>query len=158
MVNFINPIDLSILLFIAVISVLGIRNGFIIELKKNINLLFSLLLTHIIMVYIMKLYSQSDMINFILYIVIFISLILLIGLIIDLAIQHLPIISIEKNINKLIGLLLAALKSIILVSTILFFINLLPMQENIKSNFFLKANEGSVLFKICNKLQSFIIN
>ena len=158
MVNFINPIDLSILLFIAVISVLGIRNGFIIELKKNINLLFSLLLTHIIMVYIMKLYSQSDMINFILYVVIFISLILLIGLIIDLAIQHLPIISIEKNINKLIGLLLAALKSIILVSTILFFINLLPMQENIKSNFFLKANEGSVLFKICNKLQSFIIN
>ena len=158
MVNFINPIDLSILLFITVISVLGIRNGFIIELKKNINLLFSLLLTHIIMVYIMKLYSQSDMINFILYIVIFISLILLIGLIIDLAIQHLPIISIEKNINKLIGLLLAALKSIILVSTILFFINLLPMQENIKSNFFLKANEGSVLFKICNKLQSFIIN
>jgi len=158
MVNFINPIDLSILLFIAVISVLGIRNGFIIELKKNINLLFSLLLTHIIMVYIMKLYSQSDMINFILYIVIFISLILLIGLIIDLAIQHLPIITIEKNINKLIGLLLAALKSIILVSTILFFINLLPMQENIKSNFFLKANEGSVLFKICNKLQSFIIN
>ena len=158
MVNFINPIDLSILLFITVISVLGIRNGFIIELKKNINLLFSLLLTHIIMVYIMKLYSQSDMINFILYIVIFISLILLIGLIIDLAIQHLPIIPIEKNINKLIGLLLAALKSIILVSTILFFINLLPMQENIKSNFFLKANEGSVLFKICNKLQSFIIN
>ena len=106
----------------------------------------------------MKLYSQSDMINFILYIVIFISLILLIGFIIDLAIQHLPIIPIEKNINKLIGLLLAALKSIILVSTILFFINLLPMQENIKSNFFLKANEGSVLFKICNKLQSFIIN
>ena len=158
MVNFINPIDLSILLFITVISVLGIRNGFIIELKKNINLLFSLLLTHIIMVYIMKLYSQSDMINFILYVVIFISLILLIGLIIDLAIQHLPIITIEKNINKLIGLLLAALKSIILVSTILFFINLLPMQENIKSNFFLKANEGSVLFKICNKLQSFIIN
>ena len=158
MVNFINPIDLSILLFIAVISVLGIRNGFIIELKKNINLLFSLLLTHIIMVYIMKLYSQSDMINFILYIVIFISLILLIGLIIDLAIQHLPIITIEKNINKLIGLLLAALKSIILVSTILFFINLLPMQENIKSNFFLKANEGSVLFKISNNLQSFIIN
>ena len=158
MANFINPIDLSILLFITVISVLGIRNGFIIELKKNINLLFSLLLTHIIMVYIMKLYSQSDMINFILYIVIFISLILLIGFIIDLAIQHLPIIPIEKNINKLIGLLLAALKSIILVSTILFFINLLPMQENIKSNFFLKANEGSVLFKICNKLQSFIIN
>ena len=158
MANFINPIDLSILLFITVISVLGIRNGFIIELKKNINLLFSLLLTHIIMVYIMKLYSQSDMINFILYVVIFISLILLIGLIIDLAIQHLPIITIEKNISKLIGLLLAALKSIILVSTILFFINLLPMQENIKSNFFLKANEGSVLFKICNKLQSFIIN
>ena len=158
MANFINPIDLSILLFITVISVLGIRNGFIIELKKNINLLFSLLLTHIIMVYIMKLYSQSDMINFILYVVIFISLILLIGLIIDLAIQHLPIITIEKNINKLIGLLLAALKSIILVSTILFFINLLPMQENIKSNFFLKANEGSVLFKISNNLQSFIIN
>jgi len=158
MVNFINPIDLSILFFIIVISVLGIRNGFIIEMKKNINLLFSLLLTHIIMLYIIKLYSQSDMMNFILYIVIFISLILLIGFIIDLAIQHSPIITIEKNINKLIGLLLAGLKSIVLVSAILFFINLLPMQENIKSDFFLKANEGSVLFKICNKLQSFIIN
>ena len=48
MENFINPIDLFMAFFILVIGLLGIRNGFIIELKKIINLSLSLLLSHII--------------------------------------------------------------------------------------------------------------
>ena len=63
--DFINPIDLVAALFIIAIGSFGIKNGFIVELKKTINLLVSLLLSHIIMRYIVKLYPQSDMINFI---------------------------------------------------------------------------------------------
>ena len=78
MVDFINPIDLLIALFIIVIGSLGIKNGFIVELKKIINLSLALFLSHIIMGYIVKLYVPSDTINLLLYILIFIVLILLI--------------------------------------------------------------------------------
>ena len=158
MENFINPIDLFMAFFILVIGLLGIRNGFIIEIKKIINLSLSLLLSHIIMKYIVDFYPQSNMINFLLYILIFVSLILLFGFAIDLAIQHSPLVTLEKNVNKIIGLVFAVLKSFILIGTILFFIELLPIQENIKNNFFLKASKGSTLFKTCNNLQSFILN
>ena len=46
MTNFINPIDLLIILFIIIISLLGIKNGLIIELKKIINLFLSLFLSY----------------------------------------------------------------------------------------------------------------
>tara|TARA_B100000029_G_scaffold502725_1_gene578472 strand:+ start:1172 stop:1648 length:477 start_codon:yes stop_codon:yes gene_type:complete len=156
--NFVNPIDLSIAFFILVIGILGIRNGFIIEIKKIINLSISLFLSHMAMQYVIKIYPQSNMINFLLYILFFISLILLIGFAIDLIIQHSRLVTIEKNVNKITGCLLAVLKSFILIGTILFFIKLLPIQENIKNDFFLKSSDGSTLFKICNELQSFILN
>ena len=120
MVDFINPIDLLIALFIIVIGSLGIKNGFIVELKKIINLSLALFLSHIIMGYIVKLYVPSDTIN--------------------------------------LGLLIAILKSLVLIAALLFFIHLFPIQKDIKNNFFLKANEGSTLFKVCDNLQSFIIN
>lgn len=158
MTDFINPIDLLIILIVVVISLLGIKNGFIIELKKIVNLSVSLFLSHIIIKYLTQLYPQSDTIILLLYTFIFILLILLIGFSIDLIIEYSPPLTIEKNVNKLIGLLLAMLKSLILIATLLFFIHLCPIQEDIKNNFFLKANEGSTLFKICDNLQTFIIN
>jgi len=158
MVDFINPIDLLIALFILGISLLGIKNGLIVELKKIINLSFSLFSSHLIVRYITDIYPQSDLINLFLYIFIFITLILLAGFLIDLAIEYSASMVIEKNINKVIGLFLAGLKSIILIATLLVFIDLLPIQHDMKNNFFLKANKGSTLFKICNNLQSFIMN
>ena len=103
-------------------------------------------------------YPQSDMIIFLLYALIFVFLILLIGFFIDLAIENFSPLTIDPNVNKFIGLVLAILKGLILIATVLFFINLLPVQEDIKNKFFIKADEGSTLFKICNNLQSFIIN
>ena len=63
MTNFINPIDLLIILFIIIISLLGIKNGLIIELKKVINLFLSLFLSYNIVEYVMRLYPQSEIIN-----------------------------------------------------------------------------------------------
>ena len=156
--GFINPIDLFIAFCIIAIGFLGIKNGFIVELKKTINLSSSLLLSHLTMRYVSGFYPQSDMIIFLLYALIFVFLILLIGFFIDLAIENFPPLTIDVNVNKFIGLVLAILKGLILIATMLFFINLLPIQEDIKNNFFMKANEGSTLFKICNNLQSLIIN
>ena len=158
MTNFINPIDLLIILFIIIISLLGIKNGLIIELKKVINLFLSLFLSYNIVEYVMRLYPQSEIINISLHILTFIILILFIGFFIDLALQYFPPLTIEKYINKFMGLLLAIFKGLLLIATLLFFIHLVPIQKDIKNNFFLKANKGSTLFSICNNLQSFIIN
>ncbi|MBI45480.1 MAG: hypothetical protein CMG66_04860 [Candidatus Marinimicrobia bacterium] len=158
MINFINPIELSILLFIILISGFGLKNGFIIELKKIINLSLSLFLSSMIVKYILGIYPQSDMIIVILYTLFFLCLILLIGFFSDLTIEYSSQFSIPYGIDKLLGGLLAILKSLILISTLLFFIKLLPMPSNIINNFFLKANQGSTLFAICENLQAFIIN
>ena len=158
MVDFINPIDLLMALIIVLIALLGIKNGFIVELKKTINLSVSLFLSHIIVGYVIQLYPRSNTMAIFLYPLIFIILIFSIGFFIDLLIQYSPPLAIEKYINKLLGLLLAMLKSLIIIATVLFFIHLCPIQEDIKNIFFLKANEGSTLFKVCDNLQAFIIN
>ena len=158
MINFINPIELSILLFIILISGFGIKNGFIIELKKITNLSLSLFLSSMIVKYILEIYTQSAIVILLLYAIFFLCLIALIGLCIDLAIEYSSQFSIPYVIDKLLGGLLATLKSLILISTLLFFIKLLPVPSNIINNFFLKANQGSTLFTICENLQIFIIN
>ena len=158
MIDFVNPIDLLIALIIILIAGLGIKNGFILELKKIINLFFSALLSQIIIKYIPIISFQTEIVSALLYFLIFIIFLFVIGFLIDLGIYRLPPFTIEENVNKLIAALLAALKSLILIAILLFAIDSLPIQKSVKENFFLKANKESILFKTCNNLKELIIN
>ena len=158
MVNFINPIDLLIALIIILIAGLGIKNGCILELKKIVNLFFSALFPQIIIKYTPIISLQTETISALLYFLMFTLFLFVIGFLIDLGIYRLPIFTIEENVNKLISVLLGALKSLILIAILLFAIDSLPIQKSVKENFFLKANKESILFKTCNNLKELIIN
>ena len=77
---------------------------------------------------------------------------------IDLGIYRIPPFTIEENVNQLIGGLLGALKSLILIAILLFAIDSTPIQKSTKEKFFLKANKESILFKACYNLKELIIN
>ena len=79
MVNFINPIDLLIALIIILIAGLGIKNGFILELKKIVNLFFSALFPQIIIKYIPIISLQTETISALLYFLMFTIFLFIIG-------------------------------------------------------------------------------
>ena len=65
--SFINPIDLTLSLFIIAIAIFGIRNGCIIEIKKTSNLLLSIILSKILITYIPVINIQGQLIKSIIF-------------------------------------------------------------------------------------------
>ena len=150
--NFINPIDLTIALLILVIVAFGIKNGFIIELKKIINLFLSLFLSKLVVQF-LPLNYYLGIPNSIYFLSLFVLLLFLIGFLLDLAIINLPNVYIDKYVDKLIASLLCIIKGFLIISIILFMFNNAPIQSHIKEKIFLKASSKSISFKICKNIQ-----
>ena len=153
--NFINPIDLLILVIILTIVVTGINNGAIIESKKNITLIISAFISSLIINYMSILNTQIT--KFVIFLVILIVFLFLVGFICDLSIRRMPTVYIDKNSDKLLGGILGLVKGLVIIAILTFAIELTPIQDNIKNKFFLKAKEDSTLFNICDTIKGFII-
>ena len=153
--NFINPIDLVILIIMASIAIAGINNKIIIESKKNISLILSVFLTSFIISYAEQMSSQISKIF--IFIIILIFLLFLISFICDLIIQRMPIQSIDKQSDMVGGGLLGIFKGLIIVSILIFIIDIAPIQQNIKNKIYYKAKQDSKLFNICDKIKEVII-
>ena len=153
--NFINPIDLVILIIMASIAIVGINNKVIIESKKNIALILSAFLTSFIISYAEKMNFQISKIF--IFIIIFIFLLFLISFICDLLIQRMSIKSIDKQSDMVGGGLLGLFKGLIIVSILIFIIDVAPIQQNIKNKIYYKAKQDSTLFNVCDKIKEVII-
>ena len=153
--NFINPIDLLILVMILTIIIIGINNGAINESKKNINLIISSFISSLIVSYISLFNTQIT--KFVAFSIILILFLFLIGFICDLSIRRMPTIYIDKNSDKLLGGILGLVKGLVIIAILTFVIELTPIQENLKNKFFLKAKKDSTLFNVCDTIKGFII-
>ena len=153
--NFINPIDLAILIIMASIAIVGINNKLIIESKKNITLILSVFLTSLIINYIDKMTSQTS--KMLIFIIILIFFLFLISFICDLIIQRIPIQTIDKEPDMAGGGLLGLVKGLIIVSILIFILEITPIQQNIKDKIYYKAKQDSVLFDFCDKIKEIII-
>lgn len=153
--SFINPIDLTISLIILVIIAFGFNNGFIIELKKTINLFLSLFLAKIITQFFL-LNNFLGIANSIYLIILLIVFLFIIGFLLDIAIINLPNIHIDKYADKLIASLLSIIKGFLIISIVLFMFNSSPIQKNIKEKIYLKASSKSISFKICKNIQELL--
>jgi uncharacterized membrane protein required for colicin V production len=153
--NFINPIDLAILIIMASIAIVGINNKLIIESKKNITLILSVFLTSLIINYIDKTTFQTSKI--LIFIIILIFFLFLISFICDLIIQRIPIQTIDKEPDMVGGGLLGLVKGLIIVSILIFILDIAPIQQNIKDKIYYKAKQDSVLFNFCDKIKEIII-
>tara|TARA_B100000029_G_scaffold333458_1_gene325630 strand:+ start:639 stop:1109 length:471 start_codon:yes stop_codon:yes gene_type:complete len=153
--SFINPIDLTISLIILVIIAFGFNNGFIIELKKTINLFLSLFLAKIITQFFL-LNNFLGIANSVYLIILLIVFLFIIGFLLDIAIINLPNIHIDKYADKLIASLLSIIKGFLIISIVLFMFNSSPIQKNIKEKIYLKASSKSISFKICKNIQELL--
>tara|TARA_Y100000588_G_scaffold393486_1_gene509720 strand:- start:3061 stop:3531 length:471 start_codon:yes stop_codon:yes gene_type:complete len=153
--SFINPIDLTISLIILVIIAFGFNNGFIIELKKTINLFLSLFLAKIITQFFL-LNNFLGIANSVYLIILLIVFLFIIGFLLDIAIINLPSIHIDKYADKLIASLLSIIKGFLIISIVLFMFNSSPIQKNIKEKIYLKASSKSISFKICKNIQELL--
>tara|TARA_B110000263_G_scaffold22196_1_gene17324 strand:- start:288 stop:758 length:471 start_codon:yes stop_codon:yes gene_type:complete len=153
--NFINPIDLIILVIILTIAIAGFNNRLIIESKKNIALISSIFFTSLIINYATIINLQSA--KLFIFIIIFIILLFLISFICDLIITGLPILSIDKNQDRALGGLLGLFKGLIIISILIFILDIAPVQKNIKNKIYHKSKQDSILFDICDKIKEIII-
>jgi len=155
MINFINPLDLIITIVLLIIMGIGIYNGFISECKKTISLFIAILLSKLIIQYIPSL--ENILSPLISYLIIFILLVYLIRLSLNLIMHYVPLLEIDTEVDKFMGAILGALKGLVLISVLLFIVELSPIQDSIQNKFFTKANQVSILFKTCDNIKTFLL-
>ena len=155
MINFINPLDLIIVIVLLVIAGIGFYSGFVNECKKTISLFIAILLSKLIIQYIPFFNNISNPLFS--YLIIFILLVYLIRLSLNFIMHYIPLLDIDKEVNGFMGGIFGALKGLILISVLLFIIELSPIQDSIKNKFFIKANHVSILFRTCDNIKSFLL-
>ena len=156
MINFINPLELILIIMLLIIISLGIYNGLINEFKKITSLFLSMIISKMILQYIPFLNQLFH--PLLSYIAILLFLIYTISLLLNVIIRSIPTISIDKNINKFIGGIIALLKGFFLISILIFIIELSPIQDSIKNKFLKKSNQISIIFNACDNIKNFILN
>ena len=156
MINFINPLDLILVIILLIMGGLGFYAGFINELKKTISLLISALVAKVI---VYDLSFLNNVFNHLLiYIVTILILIYFIRLILNILTTSLSIPHIDKEVNGFMGGIFGITKGIILISILLFVIELSPIQDTIKNRAFNKFDRVSTLFNICNSAKEFLLH
>ena len=156
MINFINPLELILIIMLLIIISLGIYNGLINEFKKITSLFLSMIISKMILQYIPFLNQLFH--PLLSYIAILLFSIYTINLLLNVIIRSIPTISIDKNINKFIGGIIALLKGFFLISILIFIIELSPIQDSIKNKFLKKSNQISIIFNACDNIKNFILN
>ena len=155
MINFINPLNLIIIIMLLVIASVGVYNGFINECKKAISLFIAMILSKLIIQYIP--FFENILNPLLSYLIVFILLVYSIRLSLNLIMRYIPLLEIDKEVNGFMGGALGALKGLILISVLLFIVELSPIQDSIKNKFFVKANQSSFLFKTCDNIKNFLL-
>jgi len=155
MANFVNPLDLIIIITLLSIGLIGVYNGFIIECKKTISLFMAVLFSKLIFQYVP--FIKNIFNPLISYVILIIILIYILRVILNLITYYSPIIEIDKEVNSFMGGILGILKGLIVTSILLFILELSPIQSSSKNKIFNKANQASVLFKTCNNIKNFLL-
>ena len=148
--SFINPIDLTLSLFIIAIAIFGIKNGCIIEIKKTSNLLLSIILSKILITYTPIINIQGQLIISIIFFSSLALLLFVIGFIIDMGIYRLPLIKIDKEVDKAGGGIVAIIKSLLIICIFIFAFQTSPIQIDIKDKILSRASSTSMIFKFSN--------
>ena len=146
-------LDIAICIFVFIFSLFGMKNGFIKEFQKCLNVFISILLSKFIVSYVM---SENLYLNKIYYLFIFVGLIFLIGFIIDSILYNIDVIKIDNNTNKLGGLLLGTCKSFLIISILFLGLQIIPLDSGTKDKISAKA-EKSYLYVFSKKIQYFML-
>ena len=156
----INPIDIMIVLFLVLVAFFGYKNGFIVEIKKTFSLITGIILTNLIIKNLSQqfyfLSNRVDILFIFIFLTILILLILLITFILNIFIEQIDEIHIDKYLNFLLGSTIGMIRGIIILSVLIFIFDTTPIDSSSKEKLYAKVETKSLLFKQCNSLKNLL--
>jgi len=157
----INPLDILLVVFLLITIFLGFKNGVIIEFKKTVSLLGSIILSNIIIKNLAKkiyfLQTETDIFYLSSFLIIFILILLSISFIFDMIIEESDEIIIDKYANLGFGAFLGLARGAIIISLLLFIFDTTPIEKDIKESINNKIQNKSILFEQFNYLKSILL-
>ena len=157
----INPLDILLVVFLLLTIFLGFKNGVIIEFKKTISLLGSIILSNIIIknlaqkIYFLQ--SETDIFYLSSFLIIFILILLGISFIFDMIIEESDEMIIDKYVNFGFGSFLGLVRGTIIISLLLFIFDTTPIEKHVKESINNKIQNKSILLEQFNYLKSILL-
>lgn len=157
----INPLDILLVAFLLITIFIGYKNRAIIEFKKTVSLLGSIMLSNMIIkslskkIYFLK--SGIDIFYLTAFLIIFILIILAISFIFDMIIEESDEMIIDKYADLGIGSFLGLIRGTIIVTLLLFIFDTTPIENKVKESIYNKIQNKSILFEQFNHLKSILL-
>ena len=157
----INPLDILLVAFLIVTALIGFKNGIIVESKKTVSFIGSVVLSNIIIkqlankFYFLK--SGVDIFYLSTFLVVFIIIILTISFLIDMIIEESDEFIIDRYTNISVGALIGIIRGAITVALILFIFDTTPIDEVSKESIYNKIQGKSILFEKFTSLKDIIL-
>jgi len=155
-----NPVDIVIILFLFLNMYFGYKNGLLKELKKNVSIIISIVLSSLIISNLANqfyfLRNSIDIFYLSSFLLVFILLVLFIGFILDIIIEQIDDLNIDKHMNLAIGAALGIIRGIVLITLLIFIFDTTPIEEHNKQKIYTKIQNDSLFFEQCLNIKNLL--
>ena len=155
-----NPLDILIVVFVLSIAAIGYNNGFMKNIGKLINIIFSSVLANLLIANLALQFNflrqSSSVVYLSNYILVFLTLLFLIGFITEFILQQIDEIDIDKYVDIGISIIIGIMKGFVYIALILFIFDSTPIQKQSKDLIYNKIEKESFLSKPCNNLKEIL--
>ena len=156
----INPLDILLISFAVVVAFISYNDGVIKNASKIINLITSIILTNLVL---NNLYEQllffkqvDSIIKLASFAVLLILFMVCIGFFIELISEQIEVDEIDKIVDNLGSLLIGFIKGIVIISMMMFILDLTPLSNESKETINNKIESESILFKPIKIFKDFL--
>jgi len=156
----INPLDILLISFAVVVAFISYNDGVIKNASKIINLITSIILTNLVL---NNLYEQllffkqeDSIVKLASFAVLLILFMVCIGFFIELISEQIEVDEIDKIVDNLGSLLIGFIKGIVIISMMMFILDLTPLSNESKETINNKIESESILFKPIKIFKDFL--
>ena len=156
----INPLDILLISFAVVVAFISYNDGIIKNASKIINLITSIILTNLVLNNLYEqllFFKQADsIVKLASFAVLLILFMICIGFFIELISEQIEVDEIDKIVDNLGSLLIGFIKGIVIISMMMFILDLTPLSNESKETINNKIESESILFKPIKIFKDFL--
>ena len=156
----INPLDILLISFAVAVAFISYNDGVIKNASKIINLITSIILTNLVLNNLYEqllFFKQADsIVKLASFAVLLILFMVCIGFFIELISEQIEVDEIDKIVDNLGSLLIGFIKGIVIISMMMFILDLTPLSSESKETINNKIESESILFKPIKIFKDFL--